>query len=186
MPLYLWNDDGGDRYRDTYFSMYPGVWRHGDWIEITDRGTAIISGRSDSTINRGGIRMGTSEIYAAVLELDEIVDALVVDVHADDGEAWMPLFVVLAQGAVLNDELKRQIAQQIRDNCSPRHVPNDAFAVAELPRTLSGKTLEVPVKRILQGADPETTVSLDALANPQSLDWFVEFATARREGVAAR
>jgi acetoacetyl-CoA synthetase len=186
MPLYLWNDEGGDRYRDSYFSMYPGVWRHGDWIEITDRGTAIISGRSDSTINRGGIRMGTSEIYAAVLELDKVADALVVDVHADDGQAWMPLFVVLANGAVFNDELKRQIAKQVRDNCSPRHVPNDVFAVAELPRTLSGKTLEVPVKRILQGADVGTTVSLDALANPRALDWFVELAAARREGVTVR
>jgi acetoacetyl-CoA synthetase len=129
--------------------------------------------------------MGTSEIYAAVLELDEIVDALVVDVHADDGVAWMPLFVVLAQGAVLDDELKGRIAKQIRDNCSPRHVPNDAFAVAELPRTLSGKTVEVPVKRILQGANPDIVVSRDALANPRALDWFVDFAAARRAGATA-
>jgi acetoacetyl-CoA synthetase len=180
MPVYLWNDDDGQRYRDSYFSMYPGVWRHGDWIEITERGTAVISGRSDSTINRGGIRMGTSEIYAAVLDLEEIADALVVDVHADDGEAWMPLFVVLAHGAVLDSNLERRIGKQIRDNCSPRHVPDEAFAVAELPRTLSGKTLEVPVKRILQGADPETAVSREALANPRALDWFIELAASRR------
>jgi acetoacetyl-CoA synthetase len=177
MPLYLWNDDRGERYRDSYFAMYPGVWRHGDWIEITERGTAIISGRSDATINRGGIRMGTSEIYAAVLELDEIAEALVVDV-----DGWMPLFVVLAEGAVLDGELRRRIARQIRDSCSPRHVPDDVFAVAELPRTLSGKTLELPVKRILSGADPETAVSRDALANPGALDWFVELADERGPG----
>ena len=129
--------------------MYPGVWRHGDWIEITSRGTAVIYGRSDSTINRGGVRMGTSEIYRAVLALDEIVDALVVDVR--EGGDWMALFVVLREGAALDDELRGAIARRVREDCSPRHVPDDVFAVAEVPRTLSGKLLEVPVKRILAG-----------------------------------
>jgi acetoacetyl-CoA synthetase len=164
----------GERYREAYFSIYPGVWRHGDWIEITSRGTAIIYGRSDSTINRGGIRMGTAEIYSAVLSLDEIVDALVVD-----ADGWMPLFVVLAAGNELDDGLIARIATRIREDCSPRHVPSEVVAVAQIPRTLSGKVLEVPVKRILLGAAPEQAVSRDSLANPQALDWFVEFAEQR-------
>ena len=151
MPIYFWNDPDGQRLRESYFAMYPGVWRHGDWIEITERGTSIIYGRSDSTINRGGIRMGTSEIYRAVLGLDDIVDALVVDVPREGEENWMPLFVVLRDGAELDDALTKQLASRIREECSPRHVPNDVFAIAEVPRTLSGKVLEVPVKRILTG-----------------------------------
>ncbi|MDX6657658.1 MAG: acetoacetyl-CoA synthetase, partial [Solirubrobacteraceae bacterium] len=147
------------------------VWRHGDWIEITDRGTAIIYGRSDSTINRGGVRMGTSEIYRAVLALDEITDALVVDL---DGH--MPLFVVLAEGAVLDEELTKKIARRIREDCSPRHVPNEVHAIAEVPRTLSGKILEVPVKKILMGTPPEQAASRDSLANPAALDAFTEMA----------
>jgi acetoacetyl-CoA synthetase len=176
MPLYLWGDDDGSRYRASYFEMFPGIWRHGDWIEITERGTAVIYGRSDSTINRGGIRMGTSEIYRAVQSLDEIVDALVVDVPKPGTEGWMPLFVVLREGAELDDKLKARIAREIRERCSPRHVPNEAFAIAEVPRTLSGKVLEVPVKRILMGTPPEQAASRDSLANPAALDWFVELA----------
>jgi acetoacetyl-CoA synthetase len=185
MPLRFWNDPGGERLREAYFSMYPGVWRHGDWIEITSRGTAIIYGRSDSTINRGGVRMGTSEIYRAVLSLDEIVDALVVDVPrqlADGGagaESWMALFVVLRDGAELDDELRQAIALRIREDCSPRHVPDDVIAIAEVPRTLSGKVLEVPVKRILAGTPPEQAASRDSLANPAALDWFVDLARER-------
>jgi acetoacetyl-CoA synthetase len=174
MPLYLWNDPDGERYREAYFSIYPGVWRHGDWIEITSRGTAIIYGRSDSTVNRGGIRMGTAEIYSAVLSLDEIVDALVVD-----ADGWMPLFVVLEVGTELDDGLIARVATRIREDCSPRHVPNEVVAVAQIPRTLSGKVLEVPVKRILLGAAPEQAVSRGSLANPEALDWFVEFAEQR-------
>jgi acetoacetyl-CoA synthetase len=177
MPLCLWNDPDGARYRDAYFAMYPGVWRHGDWIEITERGTAIIYGRSDSTINRGGIRMGTSEIYRAVLALPEIADAVVVDV-----DGWMPLFVVLAGDAVLDDALRERLATRIREDCSPRHVPNEAHAIAAVPRTLSGKVLEVPIKRILQGTPPEQAASRDSLANPAALDWFVDFAAARAVG----
>jgi acetoacetyl-CoA synthetase len=178
MPIYFWNDPDGSRLRESYFDMYPGVWRHGDWIEITERGTAIIYGRSDSTINRGGVRMGTSEIYRAVLSLDDVVDALVVDVPRDGTEGWMPLFVVLRDGVKLDDELVGRIKQRLREDCSPRHVPNEVHQVAEVPRTLSGKVLEVPVKRILMGHDPDKAVSRGALANPAALDWFVDFAAS--------
>jgi acetoacetyl-CoA synthetase len=173
MPLFFWGDDDGSRLRDSYFSMYPGIWRHGDWIEITSRGTAIIYGRSDSTINRGGIRMGTSEIYRAVLSSDDIVDALVVDLPRDGTDGWMPLFVVLRDGAVLDDELVASIRRRIRSDCSPRHVPDEIIAIAEVPRTLSGKILEVPVKRILSGVPAEKAASRESLANPAALDFFV-------------
>jgi acetoacetyl-CoA synthetase len=179
MPVQLWNDLTGERYRDSYFDMFPGIWRHGDWIELTERGTAIISGRSDATINRGGVRMGTAEIYRAVLALPEILDALVVDV-----DGWMPLFVVLREGAVLDDDLTKRIATRVREDCSPRHVPNEVHAVTEIPRTLSGKALEIPVKRILQGTDPAKAASRDSLRNPAALDWFAAFAAER--GAPAR
>ena len=179
MPVFFWGDDEQQsRYRASYFEYYPGVWRHGDWLEVTSRGTAVIYGRSDSTINRSGIRMGTSEIYRAVLELDEITDALVVDIPRPGTEGWMPLFVVLREGAELDDELRREIARRVRSQCSPRHVPDEVFATAEVPRTLSGKALEVPVKRILMGTPPEKAASRDSLANPAALDWFVEFASS--------
>ncbi len=176
MPIYMWNDPDGSRYRESYFDMFPGIWRHGDWIEITDRGTAIISGRSDATINRGGVRMGTSEIYRAVLALDEIVDALVLDLPLPGTEGLMPLFVVLRPGATLDADLVARIRQRIREDCSPRHVPDLVEQIAEVPRTLSGKVLELPVKRILLGAAPDTTVSRDALATPAALDPFEEMA----------
>jgi acetoacetyl-CoA synthetase len=176
MPLYFWGDEDGSRLRESYFDMYPGVWRHGDWIEITSRGTAIITGRSDSTINRGGVRMGTSEIYRAVLSVDAIVDALVVDVPRKDTEGWMPLFVVLREGEELDDELIGQIRRRVREDCSPRHMPDEIRQIAEVPRTLSGKVLEVPVKRILMGMPVEQAASRESLANPASLDPFVELA----------
>ena len=180
MPVFFWGDEDGSRYRASYFEMYPGVWRHGDWIEITSRGTAIIYGRSDSTINRGGIRMGTSEIYRAVADVPEVVDALVVDVPRPGTEGWMPLFVVLRDGAELDDELEGEIKRRIREQCSPRHVPNEVFPIAEVPRTLSGKVLEVPVKRILMGEAPEKAASRDSLANPAALDYFVELAAGQQ------
>jgi len=181
MPVAFWNDPGDVRLRDAYFAMYPGVWRHGDWIRITSRGTAIIYGRSDSTINRGGVRMGTSEIYAAVLGEPRIVDALVVDVPREGEDSWMPLFVVLADGAELDADLTRALARRVREECSPRHVPSEVFAVAAVPRTLSGKVLEVPVKRILMGEPAERVASRDSLADPAALDWFAEFARARAQ-----
>jgi acetoacetyl-CoA synthetase len=176
MPLFLWGDDDGSRYHDSYFDHYPGVWRHGDWIEITSRGTAVIYGRSDSTINRQGVRMGTSEIYRAVQALPEVLDALVVDVPKPGTEGWMPLFVVLDEGVELDDELSAEIKRRIREQCSPRHVPNEVFQIAEVPRTLSGKVLEIPVKRILMGTPADEAASRDSLANPAALDYFTSLA----------
>jgi acetoacetyl-CoA synthetase len=175
----LWNDPDGARLRDSYYDFYPGVWRHGDWITLTDRGTAIIHGRSDSTINRGGIRMGTSEIYRAVLATPEVLDALVVDVPRDGTDGWMPLFVVLRQGAQLDDELVARIRGQVRQDCSPRHVPDEIRQIQAVPRTLSGKVLEVPVKRILMGVPPERAASRESLADPSALDYFVALAGAQ-------
>ncbi len=176
MPLYLWGDETGTRLRESYFEMFPGVWRHGDWIEITERGTAIIHGRSDSTINRGGIRIGTAEIYRAVLDSDDVLDGLVVDLPREGTDGWIELFVVLRDGADLDDDLRKALARAIRERTSPRHVPDEVRAIAAVPRTLSGKVVEVPVKRILMGADPTKVVSRDSLANPDALDYFVELS----------
>ena len=176
MPAFLWGDEDGSRYRSSYFEMYPRIWRHGDWIEITSRGTAIIYGRSDSTINRGGVRMGTSEIYRAVSAVPQVLDALVVDIPREGTEGWMPLFLVLEEGTELDDDLTGEIKRRIREQCSPRHVPNEIFRINEVPRTLSGKVLEVPVKRILMGEAPEKAASRDSLSNPSSLDYFTELA----------
>jgi acetoacetyl-CoA synthetase len=179
MPVFFWGDEDGSRYRESYFETYPGVWRHGDWIEITSRGTAIISGRSDSTVNRGGIRIGTSEIYRAVLREPEVLDALVVDLPTEDGVGSIVLFVVLAEGTPLDDALGLRIKARLREDCSPRHVPDAIEEAPALPRTLSGKLLEVPVKRILLGGDPARAASRDSLANPTALDWFVDLASRR-------
>ncbi len=189
MPLFFWGEDpprrdgsGGERYRESYFSMYPGTWRHGDWIRITPRGGAVIYGRSDATINRQGVRMGTSEIYRAAGAVEDVLDALVVDIPrrgsgAEAGaELWMILFVVLRDGVKLDQELRARILARIREDCSPRHVPNEVLQIAEVPRTLSGKVLEVPVKKILMGTSPREAASVDSLANPRSLDYFVELA----------
>jgi acetoacetyl-CoA synthetase len=168
MPIYFWNDPDGSRYRASYFETFPGVWRHGDWIKITDRGTAVIYGRSDSTINRGGVRMGTSEIYSAVEGVPEVLDSLVVDVDDE-----MILFVVVRDA--LTDEVAAQIRRRVREHCSPRHVPDRIVQIPEVPRTLSNKKLEVPVKKILLGAAPESAASRDSLANPDALDWIADF-----------
>jgi acetoacetyl-CoA synthetase len=178
MPTRLWGDDDGTRYRASYFDTFRGVWRHGDWIELTERGTAIITGRSDATINRGGIRMGTAEIYRAVLALDEVLDALVVDLPRRGTQGYMPLFVVLRDGVELDDALVDRIRGRIRDDCSPRHVPDEVRAIAAVPRTLSGKVLEVPVKRILSGEPIDRALSRDSLANPEALRPFEELAAS--------
>jgi acetoacetyl-CoA synthetase len=169
MPIYFWGDPDGERYRSSYFEMFPGVWRHGDWIKITDRGTAVIYGRSDSTINRGGVRMGTSEIYSAVEGVPAVIDSLVVDVEDE-----MILFVVLRES--LTDEVVAEIRRRVREHCSPRHVPDRIVQIPEVPRTLSNKKLEVPVKKILLGAAPESAASRDSLANPDALDWIADFS----------
>jgi acetoacetyl-CoA synthetase len=179
MPLFLWNDPDGKRYHDSYFDMYPGIWRHGDWIRITPRGGAIIYGRSDATINRYGLRLGTSEIYRAVEELPEVLDSLVVDLEYLGRDSYMPLFVVLRPGLALDDALKDRINQAIRKAVSARFVPNDIFQVSDVPRTLSGKKLEVPVKKILLGQPAEKVSNPGTMANPGSLAWFVDFAKRR-------
>ncbi|HEX3291686.1 MAG TPA: acetoacetate--CoA ligase [Gaiella sp.] len=178
MPLYLWGDADGSRYRASYFETFPGVWRHGDWIEITERGTAIITGRSDATINRGGIRMGTAEIYRAVLSMPEVVDALVVDLPREGTQGYMPLFVVLQPGRRLDEALVAAIRARIREDCSPRHLPDEIRAVPAVPRTLSGKVLEVPVKRFLSGEAAEQVVSRDSLVDPEALRPFEELAAS--------
>ncbi|OGB22039.1 MAG: acetoacetate--CoA ligase [Burkholderiales bacterium RIFCSPLOWO2_02_FULL_57_36] len=179
MPLYFWNDPGNKRYLESYFETYPGLWRHGDWIRITERGGAIIYGRSDTTINRYGIRMGTAEIYRVVEELPEVVDSLVVDLEYLGRESYMPLFVVLRPGMQLDNALQQRITNKIRTELSARHVPNEIFAVAEIPRTLTGKKMELPIKNLLLGMPIEKIANRDAMSNPGSLDYYVEFAKRR-------
>ena len=175
MPIYFWNDENNERYKASYFDVYPGIWRHGDFLKITSRGSAIIYGRSDATINRGGIRMGTSEIYSSLENISEVLDSLVVEIPLPNGPSYMPLFVVLKEGAQLSEDVKKRINDAIRQNSSPRHVPNDIFQVSELPKTLSGKKLEVPIKKILMGAPIEKAVNLGSLANPNAVNYFDEF-----------
>ena len=180
MPLFFWNDPEGKRYRESYFEMYPGIWRHGDWIKITPRGSAIIYGRSDSTINRMGIRMGSSEIYRAVEDLPEVLDSLVVGVELPGGKYYMPLFVVLRENVQLDEALKSRIREKIRRNISPHYVPDEILAIKEVPRTLSGKKLEVPVKKLLMGVPAEKAISVDAMSNPHVMEYFIEFARKRK------
>ena len=179
MPLYFWNDPGGRRLHDSYFDMYPGVWRHGDWIRITPRCGAIIYGRSDATINRHGIRMGTAELYRAVEVLPEVLDSIVVDLEYLGRESYMPLFVVLRDGLVLDEALVRRIKQGIKAALSARHVPNEIFQVGAVPRTLSGKKMELPLKKLLMGTPADAVFKLDAMANADCVAWFVEFAQRR-------
>ena len=179
MPIGFWKDPSGERYRDAYFDTYPGVWRHGDWITITERGSCVISGRSDATLNRGGVRVGTAEFYAVVEALPEVADSVVVHLEASDE---LLLFVALRDGAALDEGLLARLRAEIRGALSPRHVPDRIVAVPAVPRTLSGKKLEVPVKRILTGTPVEEAASRGSLANPHALDAFAELALARREG----
>jgi acetoacetyl-CoA synthetase len=174
MPLYFWNDPGNWRYQASYFEMYPGIWRHGDWIKFTEHGGCIIYGRSDSTINRQGIRMGTSEIYRVVESFPEIEDSLVVDLELLGRESFMPLFVVLQDGLELDEDLQQRIKRLIRTEVSPRHVPDKVYKIDQVPYTLSGKKMEVPIRRILLGQDPESAANPGAMRNPESIDFFVE------------
>jgi acetoacetyl-CoA synthetase len=176
MPLYFWNDPDNERYQASYFEMFPGIWRHGDWIKINQRGGCVIYGRSDSTINRQGVRMGTSEIYQVVESFDEVVDSLVIDLEALGRESYMPMFVVLREGVTLDDNLKQRIKRKIREDISPRHVPNDILAIEQVPYTLSGKKMEVPIRKILLGQPVEQAAKRGAMRNPESIKYFVEFA----------
>jgi acetoacetyl-CoA synthetase len=181
MPLRFWNDPDGARYRAAYFEDFPGVWRHGDWIMFTERASAVITGRSDATLNRGGVRLGTGEFYPVVEALEEIVDSLVVHLEdRDGGPGELILFVVVAEGVVVDDALRARIAAELRGALSPRHVPDTLEAVPAIPRTLTAKKLELPVKRILLGAPAAEVASRDALADPRALEAFVAYA-ARRE-----
>jgi acetoacetyl-CoA synthetase len=200
MPLYFWNDKNNARYLSSYFEMYPaghgrkpgggdgaadmgGAWRHGDWLKITPEGGCIIYGRSDATINRHGLRMGTSELYSAVEALPEVLDSMVVDLEYLGRESYMPLFVVLREGVALDAAMKSKLNNAIKTALSPRFVPNDIFQVAEIPRTLSGKKQELPIKKLLLGQPIEKVVNKDAMANPASLDWFVELAQKRAQTI---
>ena len=196
MPLYFWNDRDNTRYLGSYFDMYPpghgrrpgggdapaemgAVWRHGDWLKITPDGACVIYGRSDATINRHGLRMGTSELYSAVEALPEVMDSMVVDLEYLGRESYMPLFVVLRPGEQLTEALKQRLNDAIKTALSPRFVPNEIFRVAEIPRTLTGKKQELPIKKLLLGQPIEKVVNKDAMANPGCLDWYVQFAQQR-------
>jgi acetoacetyl-CoA synthetase len=187
MPLYFWGDDDGSRLLDSYFDTYPGIWRHGDWISFSETGGSVIYGRSDTTINRKGLRMGSAELYQAVEALDEVQDSLVIDLEFLGRDSFMPLFVVLTPGVTLDDALKGRIADAIRQAVSARFIPNEIVQIDTVPRTLSGKKLELPVKKLLLGGDPERVVNRDSMSNPDSFDQFIAYAARRNlaEGAPA-
>lgn len=181
MPIYFWGDSDGKRMNDSYFDMFPGIWRHGDFLKITERGTCVIYGRSDATINRGGIRIGTSEVYRAIDHINEVADSLIVDIPNKKSDSSVFLFVVMKEGIKLHEDIKQKINNQIKTHCSPRHVPTAIYEVRDLPRTLNGKKLEVPVKRILMGEKVEDVVNKGSLNNAQSLDYFIHLAENQKE-----
>jgi acetoacetyl-CoA synthetase len=179
MPIFFWNDPNYKRYTGSYFDLYPHVWRHGDWLKITSSGGAVISGRSDATLNRGGIRIGTAEIYGTVEKLDEVKDSLIVGIELEDGEYYLPMFIQLFDQNSLSGILIERIKNTLRKQFSPRHVPDEIIAIPEIPYTLSGKKMETPVKRFLAGGRLEDVVNLDAMRNPQSMNFFIEFRKAK-------
>jgi acetoacetyl-CoA synthetase len=181
MPIYFWNDPDGSKYRSSYFEMYPGVWRHGDWIKVTSEGGCVVSGRSDSTLNRGGVRTGTSEFYRVVDSFPEIEDSLVIDTGALGREDQLLLFVALKAGFTLSADLQDRLRSAIRSEISPRHVPDEIHRIPDIPRTLNGKKMEIPVKRIIGGLAIEQAARLDAMANPGSLEVFVQWAAERAD-----
>lgn len=176
MPVMFWNDPGGERYRESYFDVFPGVWRHGDFLKINDRGGCYIYGRSDSTLNRYGVRIGTAEIYRTVEQEADVADSIIVCLELPGGQFFMPLFVQLEHGTELNDDVVKRLAARLRDECSPRHLPDHVYAVPAIPYTLTGKKMEVPLRKILLGQPVEQAASRDAMANPDSLDWYADFA----------
>jgi len=176
MPVYFWNDPEFKRYHESYFEIFPGIWRHGDWIKITEHKGIVIYGRSDATLNRGGVRIGTSEIYRAVDKVEEVKDSLIICVEKEGGKFWMPLFVVMHEGIQLTEAIKSKINNTLRKEYSPRHVPDEIIPVPDIPYTISGKKTETPVKKILMGGEPDRAASRESLANPAALDYFVELA----------
>ena len=175
MPVFFWNDPGNQRYLDTYFSDYPGIWRHGDFFRINSRGGCFVLGRSDSTLNRYGIRIGTAEVYRALASLDEIDDALIVNLDLPGGRFFMPLFVKLRTEKSLNADLTKKIADSLRTQYTPRHVPDRVIEVPDIPKTLTGKKMEVPVRKILMGVSAEKAANRSAMVNPQALDFFTDY-----------
>ena len=180
MPLYFWNDPDDKRYLESYFSVYPGVWRHGDFLKINARGGCYVYGRSDATLNRFGVRIGSAEIYRCVERLDGILDSLIVCLETPSGDFYMPLFLKLAPGVTLDDAMKQTIAGRLRAECSPRHVPDDMHEVPDIPYTLSAKKMELPVRRILRGAPVDSVAARDAMRNPEAIDWFAAFSRSIR------
>ncbi len=176
MPLFFWNDPNYERYLDSYFDTYPGIWKHGDWIKIDEEGGCVIYGRSDSTINRAGVRMGTSEIYRAVESLDEVLESLIIDLELMGRKSFMPLFVVLQPGASLDEELKEKIKNEIRQKVSPRFVPDEIYQVEQIPKTLNGKKMEIPIRKLLLGFPLEKAVNPGSMANPEALQFFIELS----------
>jgi acetoacetyl-CoA synthetase len=176
MPIYFWDDKDFERYQSSYFEMYPGVWRHGDWLKITSDGGAVILGRSDTTLNRQGVRIGTAEVYRAVNKVYEVKDSLIINVELPEGGDYMPLFVVMQKGDKLTDEVENKINRQIREVCSPRHVPDEIVEIQDIPTTISGKKMEAPVKKILMGEPVEKAANKGAMSNPESLDFFQKMA----------
>jgi acetoacetyl-CoA synthetase len=184
MPLFFWGDQDNRRYLDSYFDVYPGVWRHGDWLRITPAGGTVVHGRSDATLNRHGHRMGTSELYRVVEAVPQVLDSLVVDIEYLGRPSFMPLFVVLRPGLALDAALEAKLRQEIRQQLSPRFVPDEVVQVAEIPRTLTGKKQELPVKKLMLGRRLQEVVNKDACANPESFDWFTAYARAHQPVVA--
>jgi acetoacetyl-CoA synthetase len=182
MPVGLWNDDDERRLRAAYFEMFPGAWRQGDWIRLKADGAVTVLGRSDATLNRAGVRIGSAEIYGAVERLPEVIDSLVVGLELEDGDYYMPLFVVCESED--HEALEAAVRRIVREQLSPRHVPDEVVAVPVIPRTLTGKKLEVPIKRILQGVPPDEAAALGSVDRPEALEWFARFAATRRRDAA--
>ena len=181
MPVKFWDDPQDQRYRESYFDVYPGIWRHGDFVRFNRRGGVYVLGRSDSTLNRHGIRIGTAEIYRSLALLEEIDDALIINLDLPDGKFFMPLFVKLRAGWQLDELLVRRVGEQLRRDYSPRHVPDKIYEVLDIPYTLTGKRLEVPIRRILMGVDPDKAANRAALRNPAALDYFIDYAKDQRD-----
>lgn len=181
MPLYFWNDKDDKRYHESYFKEYPGIWKHGDWIKINDKGRCVIYGRSDSTINRSGVRMGTSDLYRVIVTLDEVMDSLVIDLEVRGKSGSLIFFLVLKEGYSLDDELRSKLKKQIRENLSPRFIPDEIYAVKDIPKTLNGKKMEVPIRKLLLGFDAEKVINADSMGNPDSLGFFMELAKKYNE-----